>query len=95
MALQCSWIKRCFLSINDNWKYQIAIFGNGNPLMVADDSIVSTNVGTILRGIVKSYCIFKRKFTEHDNNYLSVPLYCNTAFGYGWALQNKLDENFF
>jgi hypothetical protein len=47
MALQCSWIKRCFLSINDNWKCQVAIFGNGNPLVVADDSFVSNNVGTI------------------------------------------------
>jgi hypothetical protein len=63
--------------------------------MVVDDSFISNNVGEILRAIVVSYCIFKGKFTEQDNNYLSVPIYCNIAFGYGRALQNKLDENFF
>jgi exonuclease III len=95
MALQCSWIKRSFLSVNDNWKYQIALLGNGNPLMVVDDSFLLNNVKEILRAIIVSYCTFKCKFTEQDNNYLSVPIYCNNAFGYGWALQNKLDENFF
>jgi hypothetical protein len=28
-ALQCSWIKRCSQSINDNWRYRLALHGNG------------------------------------------------------------------
>jgi hypothetical protein len=26
---------------------------------------------------------------------MSVPIYCNTAFGYGRGLQNTLDDSFF
>jgi hypothetical protein len=51
-------------------------------------------VGSVLKEIVKSYWSLKSKFTEQDNN-LSVPLYCNKAYGYGRALQNKLDEYVF
>jgi hypothetical protein len=68
---------------------------HGDPLLAVPDSFLQNNVGSVLCGIVSSYCSFKGKFTEQDNNYLSVPLYCNNAFGYGRALENKLDEHFF
>jgi hypothetical protein len=45
--------------------------------------------------IINSYNLFKGKFTKKSNNYMSVPIYCNTAFGHGRGLQNILDDSFF
>jgi hypothetical protein len=94
-ALQCSWIKRCSKSINDNWRYRIAVLGNGNPLNVVDDEYTVSRVGSVLKEIIKSFVTLKGKFTMKDNNYRVVPLYCNPAFGIGRGLREKLDDTFF
>jgi hypothetical protein len=51
-ALQCTWIKRCVQSINDNWKYRLALYGNGNPTLVVNDDTVRQELGTVLNMIV-------------------------------------------
>jgi hypothetical protein len=94
-ALQCSWIKRCVQSINDNWRYRIALYGNGNPTLVVNDAIVRAGLGTVLNNIVDSFCKFKGKFSTIENNYLHMPIYCNASFGYGRGLMHKLDDQFF
>ncbi len=94
-ALQCTWIKRCVKSVNDNWRYRLALYGNGNPTLVVNDGIVKEELGTVLNNLIDSFCKFKGKFTIIDNNYLHMPIYCNPVFGYGRGLMNKLDEQFF
>jgi hypothetical protein len=94
-ALQCSWFKRCSLSINDNWRYRLALYGNGNPLLVVNDRKTKEENGLVLNNIIESFSYFKSKFAQADNNFMVSPFYCNDAFGYGRGLINKLDEVFF
>jgi hypothetical protein len=69
--------------------------GNGNVLDIANDSWARAKVGPVLRNIMNSYEHFKDKFTRLNNNYKSVPIYCNRAFGYGRGMLQKLDDEFF
>ncbi len=94
-ALQCTWINRCVQSINDNWRYRPALYGNGNLTLVVNDGIVKDNLGTVLNNIIESFCRFKGKYTAIDNNYIYMPIYCNNGFGYGRGLLQKLDDQFF
>jgi hypothetical protein len=94
-ALQCSWIKRIYHSQNDNWRARLVSTGNGNVLNIANDSWARARVGPVLRNIMNSYEHFKDKFTRQNNNYKSVPIYCNRAFGYGRGMLQKLDDIFF
>ncbi len=94
-ALQCSWFKRCSLSINDNWRYRLALYGNGNPLHVINDRKTKEGNGLVLNNIIDSYSYFKSKFTPIDNNFMVTPFFCNDAFGYGRGFANKLDDIFF
>jgi hypothetical protein len=94
-ALQCSWIKRIYHSQNDNWRARLVSTGNGNVLNIANDSWARARVGPVLRNIMNSYEHFKDKFTRQNNNYISVPIYCNRAFGYGRGMLQKLDDIFF
>jgi hypothetical protein len=94
-ALQCTWIKRCAQSINDNWRYRVALLGNGDPLLVVNDSKSKDLCGCVLNNILKSYELFKCKYAQVDNNYMVVPIYSNAAFGYGRGLTQQLDGDFF
>jgi hypothetical protein len=94
-SLQCNWIKRSFLNINDNWRYELAKAAGGNILDLAIDRKTSDQLGTVLKNIALSYCHFKGQFTKAGNNFLSVPIYCNAAIGYGRGFQNTLDDAFF
>ncbi len=94
-ALQCSWIKRCCQSINDNWRYRITALSGGKPEQITYDRYTQGKVGRVISNIINSFCTFKSKFTNKFNNYMSVPIYCNTAFGYGRGLRNTLDDSFF
>ncbi len=94
-SLQCSWIKRCAQSCNDNWKHTLINLSGGDVTLLANDNITRNAVGCTLNYIVDSYMQFKSKFTVIGNNYLTVPLYCNAAFGYDRGNHKKLDSDFF
>jgi hypothetical protein len=94
-ALQCTWIKRCVQSVNDNWRYRLALYGNGNPTLVVNDGIVREELGTVLNNLIDSFCKFKGKYSIIENNYMHMPIYWNPGFGYGRGLMHKLDEHFF
>jgi hypothetical protein len=94
-ALQCSWFKRCSLAINDNWRYRLALYGNGNPLHVVSDKKTRDGNGLVLNNIIDSFSYFKAKFSLKDNNFMVTPIFCNGAFGHGRGLVNKLDDIFF
>jgi hypothetical protein len=94
-SLQCSWIKRCAQSCNDNWKHTLVNLSGGDVTLLANDNITRKAVGCTLNYLVDSYSLFKSKFTVLGNNYLTVPLYCNAAFGYDRGNRKKLDAEFF
>jgi hypothetical protein len=94
-ALQCSWIKRIYHSLNDNWRARLVSTGNGNVLNIVNDSWARARVGPVLKNIMKSYENFIDKFTRQNNNFKVVPIYCNKAFGFGRGMLQKLDDAFF
>ncbi len=94
-ALQCTWIKRCAQSVNDNWRYRVTLLGNGDPILFVNDQKTREACGSVLTNILENYELFKSKYAQIDNNYMVVPIYCNAAFGYGRGLVHKLDDNFF
>jgi hypothetical protein len=94
-ALQCGWIKRAVTSINDNWKHTIATLAGGDVCNVVADRFTMDTIGSTLGNLVISFCKFKEAYCRVGNNFMSMQLYCNNAFGYGRGMVNKLDENFF
>jgi hypothetical protein len=94
-SLQCAWIKRSFVSVTDNWRYKLCEISNNSALLVTSDSLTRNSVGMVLNNIVASFCKFKEKFATLDNNYMTVPFYCNNSFGYGRGMEHKLDEHIF
>ncbi len=44
-GLQCSWIKRCYKSINDNWRYTLLLLSNGNILNTVNDNYCLEKAG--------------------------------------------------
>ncbi len=94
-SLQCNWIKRSFMNINDNWRYELAKNSGGNILDLVLDRKTNDCLGTVLKNIASSYCYFKCQFTRAGNNFLTVPIYCNAAIGYGRGYQSTLDDIFF
>jgi hypothetical protein len=95
VSLQCSWIKRCAQSCNDNWKHTLVNLSGGDVTLLPNDNITKNAVGCTLTNLVDSYSRFKSKFTVLGNNYLTVPIYCNSAFGYDRGNRIKLDAEFF
>ncbi len=94
-GLQCSWIKRCFHLINDNWRARLVQHSDGSIINSVNDVWVKNRIGPILCNILDSYSRFRAAYAKQNSNYKVVPIYCNDAFGYGRGLLNKLDDEFF
>ncbi len=94
-GLQCSWIKRCYKSINDNLRHTLLLLSNGNILNTVNDNYCLEKVGIALKNIINSYCMFRKCFSEQGDNFMNVPIYCNPAFGYSRGRNNELDYRFF
>jgi hypothetical protein len=78
-ALQCSWIKRCSINLNDTWRWNLGLacnfrFSNIRPEMVnKDDTPIAAN-------IVQSFARFQDKFWKINENFLQAPLVDNRMF---------------
>jgi hypothetical protein len=94
-GLQCSWIKRCHNSCNDNWRSKLYECGGGDVTRLVADGWTKSRVGPVLWNIILSFNKFKENYAKHGNNYKLMPIYGNNAFGYGRGMKEKLDENFF
>jgi hypothetical protein len=94
-SLQCSWIKRCYHSVNDNWRSKLIECGGGDITKLVVDEWMKNRVGPILRNIANSFSIFKENYSKLTNNYKHMQVYGNNAFGYGRGMKYKLDEKFF
>ncbi len=78
-ALQCSWIKRCSITINDSWRWTLGQacnfrFGNLRP-----DSISRADY-PIAANIATSFARFRENFWKTNENYTQALLVDNGMF---------------
>ncbi len=72
-SLRCSWFKRSYNNINDNWKYKVSMLADGTVFNVVNDMVTTNAVGMALSNIIDSFCKFKEEYTKCGENYLTVP----------------------
>ncbi len=78
-ALQCSWVKRCSIKINDSWRWELApscnfCFDNLRP------DCIDKNLHPVLGNIVDSFCKLQNVFLTKHDNYLQALLVDNPMF---------------
>jgi hypothetical protein len=78
-ALQCSWVKRCSIKINDCWRWELAAACNFCFDNLRPDSI-DRNLHPVLGNIVDSFCNLKIAFLTKHDNYLQALLVDNRMF---------------
>jgi hypothetical protein len=78
-ALQCSWVKRCTVRINDVWRWRLASACNFN-LDLLRKSMFDENTEPVLFNIAESFEKFQWKFWELNENFLMAPLVDNRFF---------------
>jgi hypothetical protein len=103
-ALQCSWIKRCYIKINDIWRWNIAVSCNFNLDMIRIEN-VNARTNPIVYNIVKSFTELQKCFWQKNENFLTAPLVDNMFFlraepgrrapVRGCVDKNLLGENFY
>ena len=78
-ALQCSWVKRCAVSINDTWRWVLA-----NSCNFCLDNLRYSKIDAaahpILAYIALSFSKLQAKYWELNENFLSAPLVDNNFF---------------
>ncbi len=78
-ALQCSWVKRCTVAINDPWRWKLAKACNFNLDMIRVSDIDGT-LNPVLMNIAKSMQSLQLSFWQMHENYLMAPLTDNCFF---------------
>ncbi len=78
-ALQCSWIKRCSLVINDPWRWNLAAGCNFQLDLVRTDNINGT-LSPICLNIAKSFSCLQNVYWKLHENCLNAPLVDNCFF---------------
>jgi hypothetical protein len=99
MALQCSWIRRCYTVINDSWRWRIAEafnFNFDNPQPVIPDP----GLFPIENNILSSFAKFRTQFFSMNENFLQAKIVNNPMFlrenpGRVNAGREYVDQNFF
>jgi hypothetical protein len=59
-SLQCSWIKRSYNNINDNWKYKATMLADGTVFNVVNDTVTINAVGVALSNISTAFANLRR-----------------------------------
>jgi hypothetical protein len=78
-ALQCSWIKRCSLVINDPWRWNLAAGCNFQLDLVRTDNINGA-LSPICLNIAKSFSCLQNVYWKLHENFLNAPLVDNCFF---------------
>jgi hypothetical protein len=99
MALQCSWIRRCYTVLNDSWRWRIAEafnFNFDNPQPVNPDP----GLFPIENNILTSFSKFRTPFFGMNENFLQANIVNNPMFlrenpGRANAGREHVDQNFF
>ncbi|MFN9982186.1 MAG: hypothetical protein ACK53Y_19825, partial [bacterium] len=72
-ALQCSWIKRCTVNINDPWRWNLAVSCDFNlDLVRIEDANEVLNPAN--HCIIRSAVILQKKFWTVHENFLMAPV---------------------
>jgi hypothetical protein len=78
-ALQCSWVKRCSVRINDVWRWRLASACKFN-LDLLRKKMFDVDMEPILYNIAESFEKIQWKFWTKNENYLMAPLVDNKFF---------------
>jgi hypothetical protein len=78
-ALQCSWMKRCLLNVNDSWRWLLVRSCNFNLDMLRLSDIDRMQY-PIAYNIVKSISEFQLCYWQKNENFLTAPLVDNMFF---------------
>jgi hypothetical protein len=78
-ALQCSWVKRCTVKINDSWRWRLASACNFNLDMLRK-KMFDAALEPVLYNIAESFEKVQYKFWELNENFLMAPLVDNKFF---------------
>jgi hypothetical protein len=94
-ALKCTWIKRTHSLCHDNWRRLILNAAqNNNVCIIQEDD--TENMGTLCKGIVKSFIKVRNAFGTLDNNFATVPIFNNSFFSFKLRGETfDFDNNFF
>jgi hypothetical protein len=78
-ALQCSWLKRCMMNINDPWRWNLALSCDFNlDLVRIEDANEGLHPATSC--IIRSAVILQKKFWSVHENFLMAPVADNNFF---------------
>jgi len=98
-ALQCSWIKRCYTSVNDPWRWRVA---EACDFYLEDLKLPSLDprLYPIEYNIVNSFIVFRQKIFCMNENFLHArlvdnPMNFRSNPGRRGAATGILDRNFF
>jgi hypothetical protein len=101
-ALQCSWIKRCYIKINDIWRWNLALTCNFDLDRLEN---INARLNPIAYNIVKSFTVMQKCFWQKNENFLAASLVDNMFFlraepegrapVRGCVDKNLLGENFY
>jgi hypothetical protein len=78
-ALQCSWVKRCSITINDSLRWTMAVSCDFCFDNLRTDS-VDSNLHPVIGTIIDSFCKLKVYFLNKHDNYLQALLVDNRMF---------------
>ncbi len=78
-ALQCSWLKRCSVTINDPWRWNLAVSCNFNLDLVRLGD-VNEFLHPATNCIIKSVSNLQQKFWKKRENFLMAPITDNIFF---------------
>jgi hypothetical protein len=75
-AQKCSWIRRCFLVINDPWRWDFLRLCNYSLSTVRIENF-SRDENPMLWTIANAVSVFQKKYWLRDENYLEAPFFNN------------------
>ncbi len=78
-ALQCSWVKRCSVTINDTWRWTLAASCNFHLDLLRADNI-NRELYPVTYNIAKSFSNLQTEFWKLHENFLNAPLVDNIFF---------------
>jgi hypothetical protein len=94
ISLQCSWIKRVTQHWGNNWRYDLKAKCFGNPL-IAGEGTFTMHENPILHNICKSFGIFKKEFSNKEDNFKKALIFRNPYFRRGRNDDRMLCKRFF
>jgi hypothetical protein len=78
-AQKCAWLRRCFVKINNAWRWDFLCLSNYSLSTVRLESF-DRNTNPILWNIAKAACTFQRAYWKKNENFLEAHVFNNDFF---------------